>query len=63
MMITDLRVVGDDGVRPVLHQLLSRCTLYLLSFFALGIGLLWSLINRESLCLHDKLSDTRVKRV
>jgi uncharacterized RDD family membrane protein YckC len=63
MMITDLRVIGANGVRPGLHQLLSRCGLYLVSFFAMGIGLLWSLFNPESLCLHDKISGTRVKRV
>jgi uncharacterized RDD family membrane protein YckC len=63
MMITDLRVIGEDGARPLLHQLLSRCCWHLVSFFGLGIGLLWSLFDRESLCLHDMLSETRVKRI
>jgi uncharacterized RDD family membrane protein YckC len=63
MMITDLRVISDDGARPLLHQLIYRCCWHIVSFFGLGIGLLWSLFNRESLCLHDMLSGTLVKRI
>ncbi len=63
MMITDLRVVGADERRPSLRQLLRRCGGYLISVLGLGIGLLWSLFNRDSLCLHDHLSDTRVIRI
>lgn len=63
MMITDLRVVGVDGLRPTLRQLLTRCCGYLVSLFGLGIGLLWSLCNRENLCLHDRISGTRVVRL
>ncbi len=63
MMITDLRVVGADDRRPSLRQLLRRCGGYLISVLGLGIGLLWSLFNRDSLCLHDLLSDTHVIRI
>ena len=63
MMITDLRVVGADERRPSVRQLLSRCGGYLISLLGLGIGLLWSLFNRDSLCFHDRLSDTRVIRI
>jgi len=63
MMITDLRVVGADERRPSLRQLLRRCGGYLISVLGLGIGLLWSLFNRDSLCLHDLLSDTHVIRI
>jgi uncharacterized RDD family membrane protein YckC len=63
MMITNLRVVGVDQKRPLLRQLLGRCCGYLVSLSGLGIGLLWSLFNRESLCFHDRLSGTHVIRM
>jgi uncharacterized RDD family membrane protein YckC len=63
MMMTDLRVVGTDERRPSIGRLAGRCCGHLLSVFGLGIGLLWSLFNRESLCFHDRLSGTRVVRV
>jgi uncharacterized RDD family membrane protein YckC len=62
MMITNLRVVGAGEKRPSLRQLLSRCCGHLVSLLGLGIGLLWSLFSRESLCLHDRLSGTHVIR-
>jgi len=63
MMITELRVTGSDEKRPPLRQLLSRCFGYLLSLLVLGIGLLWGLFDRESLCFHDRISHTRVVRL
>ena len=62
MMITDLRVEGMDGERPSLGQLLGRCGGHLVSLFGLGLGLLWGLMNRDNLCLHDRISGTRVVR-
>jgi len=63
MMMTDLRVVGMDERRPSIGRLVGRCCGHLVSVFGLGIGLLLSLFNRESLCFHDWLSGTRVIRV
>jgi uncharacterized RDD family membrane protein YckC len=63
MMITDLRVVGRDGKRPLLRQIVCRCFGYLLSLFVLGIGLAWSLFDDENRCLHDRLSGTQVVRI
>jgi len=63
MMITDLRVVGRDEKRPTMPQILARCCGYLVSLFGLGIGLLSSLFDRESLCFHDRHSGTRVVRI
>jgi uncharacterized RDD family membrane protein YckC len=63
MMITNLRVVGVGETRPSLRQLLGRCCVYLVSLLGLGIGLLWSLFDRQSLCLHDRFSDTRIVRI
>jgi uncharacterized RDD family membrane protein YckC len=63
MMITDLRLVGNDGKRPFLYQIIGRCLVFLLSLFGLGIGLAWSLFNSESSCFHDLISRTRVIRI
>jgi uncharacterized RDD family membrane protein YckC len=62
MMITDLRVVDADEGRPSISQLLRRDFGYLASLLVLGLGLLWSLFDRESQCFHDRISDTRVIR-
>jgi uncharacterized RDD family membrane protein YckC len=63
MMITELRVVGTCDERPSLGQLVQRCWAYLVSLFGLGFGLVWGLFDRESLCFHDRVSDTRVERI
>lgn len=63
MMITDLRVVGRDGERPSKGQFFRRCGGYLVSLFGIGLGLLWALANRDNLCLHDRISGTRVVRI
>ena len=63
MMITDLRVIAVGEGRPSLKQLVIRCCAHLGSLLVLGIGLLWSLFNRENLCLHDRLSGTMIIRI
>ncbi len=61
MMITNLRVTeGGDNKRPHAPRILARCFGFLLSILLLGIGLLWALFDEEHLCLHDKLTNTRV---
>lgn len=62
MMITELRVIGISRIRPSLKQLVARCWWHLVSLLVFGIGLLWGLLDRNSLCLHDRLSGTRVIR-
>jgi len=62
MMITDLCVVGPDETRPRMGHITRRCVLFLVSLLAAGIGLLWGCFDRESRCLHDLYSGTRVIR-
>lgn len=62
MMITDLRVIRMNRNRPSLQQLLMRCCWHLVSLLVCGLGLLWGLFDRDNLCLHDRLSGTRVIR-
>ncbi|MBM3790287.1 MAG: hypothetical protein FJW35_08035 [Acidobacteria bacterium] len=63
MMITDLRIVGPGSGRPDLRQIFVRCSSYLVSLFGAGIGLFWGVFDRESRCLHDRISRTRVIRL
>jgi uncharacterized RDD family membrane protein YckC len=63
MMITDLRVVDSSRGRPGSERLLGRCLLYPVSLLPLGLGLLWGCFDRQSRCLHDTLSGTRVVRL
>lgn len=63
MMITDLRVVCKRGERPSIGQVLVRTLAFLISLLALGIGLIWALFDRKSLCLHDRISGTEVVRI
>jgi len=63
MMITELRVVESKGKRPSIRQLLLRCFGYLLSLTVFGIGLLSGVFDRESRCIHDRLSGTLVVRI
>ncbi len=63
MMIKDLKVVGDGGKRPKMRQILLLSTTYVLSLLCAGLGLLWACFDRESRCLHDRLSHLKVVRL
>jgi uncharacterized RDD family membrane protein YckC len=53
-----LRLVNFDGQRPTRTQRFYRLASALLSFLAAGIGLLWSLVDEETLTWHDHISKT-----
>lgn len=63
MMLTDLRVVDSWEKRPGMRQILARCFAYPVSLLLFGTGLLWGCFDRQSRCLHDRLSATRVVRI
>lgn len=58
-----LRVVSDRGDAALLSCLVLRYLAATLSLLCLGIGFLWSLIDREQLALHDRASKTRLVRL
>ena len=62
MIMTDLRVVSMNKKPLLLSHVVRRCAAFLVSLFGLGIGLLTGVISRECLCMHDRLSKTRVVR-
>jgi uncharacterized RDD family membrane protein YckC len=55
---THLRLVNFDGQRPTRTQRFYRLASGLLSLLAAGIGLLWSLVDEETLTWHDHISKT-----
>jgi uncharacterized RDD family membrane protein YckC len=63
MMITDLRVVDEQEGRPPIRQILGRLSSFIPSLLVLGAGLIWGIFDRESRCLHDRLSGTHVVRI
>lgn len=53
-----LRVVDFDGRRPTTRQRLYRFAAGWLSVMAATLGLLWALVDEESLTWHDHVSKT-----
>ena len=63
MMITDLKVVHTGGERPSVGRVVARTVAFLVSLLGLGIGLIWAVFDRKSLCFHDRISGTEVVRM
>jgi len=53
-----LRLVDFDGKPPEREQRLYRMAAGFLSLLAAGLGLLWALVDEESLTWHDHISKT-----
>lgn len=58
MRAAHLRLVDFDGQRPQLEQRIVRQVSGVLSLAAAGVGLLWALVDEESLTWHDHISKT-----
>jgi uncharacterized RDD family membrane protein YckC len=55
---TRLRLINFDGQTPTRSQRFSRTASGFLSLLAGGIGLLWGLVDEETLTWHDHISKT-----
>lgn len=55
-----LMLVRSDGDRVRLRDALLRLSAATLSWAILGLGFLWSLVDRDRLTWHDRLSATRL---
>ena len=53
-----LKLLNFDGEEPTRRQRLIRLAAGSLSLLAAGLGLLWSLVDEESLSWHDHMSKT-----
>ncbi len=55
-----LRVVTRDGSPLTAARATARYALALVSTFALGLGFVWALRDRDRQFLHDRLAGTRI---
>jgi len=60
MKAAQLRLVDFDGAAPTKAPRRYRALAMLVSAFPLGLGLLWSFVDTETLCWHDRISKTYV---
>jgi len=58
MRFAGLRLVDFDGKRPDRERRAIRQVSGLLSFLSAGLGLVWALVDEESLTWHDHISKT-----
>ncbi len=58
MRFAGLRLVDFDGRRPEREQRTIRLAASLLSIISAGLGLVWALVDEESLTWHDHISKT-----
>jgi uncharacterized RDD family membrane protein YckC len=55
-----LRVVSHDGAPVSAARALHRYLIAVLGLFALGLGFLWALVDRDRQFLHDRLAGTAI---
>ncbi len=55
-----LRVVTNDGSPLTPARATARYALALVSTFALGLGFVWALLDRDRQFVHDRLAGTRI---
>jgi uncharacterized RDD family membrane protein YckC len=60
MRLAQLRIIDFDGSVPAVAPRRYRALAMMLSAFPLGLGLLWSFVDTETLCWHDRISKTYV---
>ncbi len=58
-----LQVTTPDGTPPTRRQLWLRFSVGTVSLLLGGLGLWWTLIDRQRLSWHDRASGTRVRRL
>lgn len=58
-----LQVTTPDGTPPTRRQLWLRYSVGTVSLLLGGLGLWWTLIDRQRLSWHDRASGTRVRRL
>lgn len=55
-----LRIIDNNGAAPNWGQCIARCLLGPLMLGLAGVGYWYSLLDKESRCIHDILSGTRM---
>jgi len=62
MQAWKLVIVGADGQPPSWRAIVLRFAAAPLALAPAGLGYLWSLLDRDGLCWHERLSGTRLLR-
>jgi uncharacterized RDD family membrane protein YckC len=58
MQLARMQLVDLDGNYPTQGRRRSRALAMLVSIFPLGLGLMWSFVDQDQLCWHDRISRT-----
>jgi uncharacterized RDD family membrane protein YckC len=58
MQLARLQLVDMDGNCPTQGRRQFRALAMLVSIFPLGLGLMWSFVDQDELCWHDRISRT-----
>jgi uncharacterized RDD family membrane protein YckC len=58
MMAARIKLRTFQGKSPALRQRRNRVLGFYLSTLSLGMGLMWALVDVDTLCWHDRLSRT-----
>lgn len=58
MQMARLQLVRFDGYAPEIGPRRYRAMAMLVSIFPLGLGLMWSFVDPDTLCWHDRISRT-----
>jgi uncharacterized RDD family membrane protein YckC len=58
MSITGIRLSTFDGHTPEWEQRRSRARYMFISFAPVALGFLWALVDEDTLCWHDRISQT-----
>jgi uncharacterized RDD family membrane protein YckC len=60
MQMARLRLITFDGGPARRHARRGRCVAMVLSTLSLGLGLVWALLDEDTLCWHDRITRTYV---
>ena len=60
MKTWNLRVARADGAPLTMADALRRYVMAVVGFFALGLGFLWALVDRDRQFLHDRVCGTAI---
>lgn len=55
-----IKLVTESGDVLTLQRCIARCALGFAGLAFFGVGYLWSLVDKERCCAHDRLTATRV---
>jgi uncharacterized RDD family membrane protein YckC len=58
MKLAKLQLINFDGELPQRKRRRTRALSMIVSIFPLGLGLLWSFVDPDQLCWHDRISKT-----